>query len=186
MAWNTRVRELLRGIYEALNGETTLSVQEERNKLNKEGKVFEYSAYLTLASGASAYATIEAGSTDVTLFDRLVSFDEEGVSVAIYRDGTYTGGTDASDNIFCTNDKLESESEVTFTSGVTATDVGTQSASTKWCLTGDANNAGGGFYQTALNPQIIAAGDTILLAVTNLDTVSQDVAIHLSWAEENI
>jgi len=189
MAFNSNVVTYLKGIYETLAGggeDVAATFQTQKFKWTKEGEVFETSKYLTISSGASAYATLEAGDTDLVLMNRLISFDEEGVSINIYRNAITSGGTDESDNIFNTNDKSPKASGATFTTGVTVSDVGEQSAATKWCITGDASSAGGGFYETVLSEQIIEAGSSVLLSVTNLDADTQDVAIHLVWAEVDV
>lgn len=178
MAYNDAVLKFLEQ-----EGGITVTVQTEKERWSKEGKVFEASALISLTGGQEHYSIIETGGKDFVLFSRAVAYDEDGVEEGLFRNSTWTGGTPGGDIVYNTNDKSPVETTITTTLGVTITDLGDKSAATKYVFGGDANANNGGFYETVFTEQIVPANSSLTLYVKNRDTVQQNVALHLVWAE---
>lgn len=175
MAYNEDVSKAARGI-------KPIVALSEAQAVAKAGRVFGVSALLTLASEASNESIFETGSKYAVVIARRQTFDTAGISLDVYRDATYTGGTPLES--YNPNDV---DSSVTATavaySGATITDDGTKSKWTEY-LVANSNVVGGGGSDPVDSMYMIFPPNTVnRLVITNLDTSSQTVGAHLIWFE---
>lgn len=173
-------------------------LQDRLDKWILRGVCYEASAVISLAAGNDTPALVmgEAGThyavikappdRALILFSREISFNGDGVYAYVYRDPAFTGGTElnwANDGINNPNDIGMVPSESTIQIGVTPTDLGELSRSTKFVFGNESNQGNGGTLKTIEIPQIIAPNKELLLVFKNIGNSTEKVGSHLVWVE---
>lgn len=171
MGWNEKVN---RGIRDA--SFTTEGL--------RPSKIFTASRRVTgLAAGANADSVFIVGSKPVVFFSRLIGRSGTGVSAAIFRGPTYTGGTLA--EVFNTNDVSFIASTIQLLTTPTVTAPGEQTIATGWAI-GNSSNQGQGGVNLLGVPLYMLPNTAYLLRVTSLDTQAQDFSSFISWYEGDL
>lgn len=181
-----------------MGGKKMQTLQERLDRWLIAGISYEASAVIDLASGndnpdlemnesGTHYATVKApDDRAIVLFSRQISFNTDGVFSYVYRDPTYTGGTEytwANNKINNTNDIVMIPSEVVIKVGVTPTDLGELSRSPRFIFGNTSNQGNGGALQTIDAPQIVPPGGELLLVFKNITNGNERIASHIAWAE---
>lgn len=144
-------------------------------------KVFNASRRVTgVATGATLDSVFITGNRPVIFFERNIGRSGSGVSAAIYRGPTYTGGTPA--EVFNTNDVIFTPSTITLLTSPSVTVVGEQTIATSYAI-GNTTGAGQGGIAVMGQPLYMLPNTAYLLRITNLDAGASDFTSFISWYE---
>ena len=166
------------GLY---SGSRAMTVQDYVEANVKLGVQHEGSTLLTVTGGGSNDTIFLTGSLPVSLKGRKITYSGLGVSAFIYKDPTYTGGTQVEYQNSNSINPVTGLSQIVV--GATVTNEGDLSFAPVHSL-GNTSNQGKGAVVSAIESEHILAPNTAyLLRLTNLDPQQQQVASHLSWYE---
>lgn len=168
-------------------GTQGLTIQPFTEANCKNGVQFETSSYLaSLGANQSTYAIFRTTSKFALLKNRQISYTGKGVTADVFINPTFTGGT----TLPAYNLRLDSFAQaqtVQILSGITLGSLGTQiAASTVGIGTaGQGSNTVGtfsGFGQQGIE-RVIPPNTTLLLRITNRDTVACELSTYATWYE---
>lgn len=147
----------------------------------RKSKIFNASRRVTaLAGGANADSVFITGALPVVFFERDIGRTGAGISAAIYRGPTYTGGTAGA--VYNVNDLQHVDSTIQLLAGVTTTVVGEQTVATSYAI-GNVTGSGQGGMAVLGQPLYMLPNTTYLLRITNLDAAASDFTSFISWYE---
>lgn len=152
-----------------------------------QGAAFEASVDLSgvsaIPAGESVKTVFVTGSKPVIFYSRKLSYSGDGVNAYLYRDPSYTGGTEAID-INNPNDINPQANESIFLSGATVTDDGIASRAPVYVYGNTSVQGRGEVLEVIDSPQLMAPNSTFLFVLENRDTTNpQDVSSVVEFVE---
>lgn len=164
-----------------------IAVEELITACEQMGNLFESSARFTLSTGQQLDTIFKTGGKPVIVFDRKLSYDGAGVDAFIFRDSTFTGGTDLpGQGIYCNNDFFpNSTSTVSIVTDAAEIVNGPQTRTTIYNFGNSSNQSKGGALQAIDRPWFVPPSKVNTLRLVNYDANSQVIASHLYWIEFN-
>lgn len=168
----------------AFLGLRALNVQSYLESNVKLGAQFEFSTHTAaLAGNGVSRLVLITGAKPVIIKDRQIGCTGVGVTARVYKNPTYTGGT----NLAIYNlrqDGVPPASTCTVKSGATVSAVGTEIAAPTYVVgsgSGPLSNAGT-FSNRGLE-RVLAPNSTYLLEITNRDSGSIQLGTYVTWYE---
>lgn len=166
-----------------INGLRAICIQpyDEANK--KLGVQWEASRLVTLASGATATSILLTGSKHVDLKKREFAYRKAGLVARIYKNPSYTGGSENPLYNMNTDGGLPLTKLLT---GFTLNDNGVECGAPIYAIGPDTNQTTGASNSSYATNRILEPNTAYLLTFESLDTASQDVAARIEFYEGDL
>lgn len=167
----------------AFSGLRAMTVQSYVESNVKNGVQYEVSALSSaVAAGANVDIVFRTFANPVVIKAREITFNGARLIARAYVNPTYTGGTPAP--YFNLNTRNPVTGTVQILVGATVTNPGVESSAATYALgsTGQGNTVVGS-YRIAGSERVIAPNTTVMLRITNTDSVAQDIATYATWYE---
>lgn len=167
----------------AFSGLRAMTVQSYVEANVKNGVQYEVSSLSSaVAAGANIDIVFIVGPKPVVIKAREITFNGARLIARAYVGPTYTGGTPAP--YFNLNTRNPVAGGVQILVGATITNTGVESSAPTYALgsTGQGNTVVGS-YRIAGSERVLAPNTTVMLRITNTDTVPQDIATYATWYE---
>lgn len=182
-AWSALGAPIDYRVYTGLKGLTTQSFIEANVKNGTQWEVsFESTS---IASGANSDAILVTGNQYVLIKSRLLNFTGSEIEVSVYKNSTYTGGSNLP--IYNLNTVIGGSPLAVMKTGVTVTSIGTEIASKTHYYGTDTNvNQAVGSFSVAGIERVLAPNTIYLLRIINQAATSIKLAGYITFYEGEI
>lgn len=167
------------------SGARAVTSQSYREANVKNGSQFNASRrVLAVAGGANLDSAFVVGATPVILKSRNIGYTGVGVSASIYRNSTFTGGTNVtSTDVLNPNDINPATTTINLYTGITVGTLGPLTTAIAYSE-GATSNQGQGRPSAEMGEELVMSPNTTyILRITSLDTQAQNVTSYISWYE---
>lgn len=167
-------------------GYKALTVQSFTESNSKNGTQFEFSYESdSVAAGANLDMIFQTDGIPILIKNRQISFTGERVSASVYKNTTFTGGTNLV--LHNLNTDLMLPTFCTAKTGITVTNVGTLVSATPTThgSAGQGNRVIG-TYAVGGAERVLALNSTYLLRVTNNDSSACRISVYITYYEGEI
>lgn len=162
------------------NGPYAVTTQSFIESNGKRGLSYEAAFTTNVGAGANADFIMETGQFITLIKSRQVQFTGLGVTVRVYKNPSYTGGSIVPQ--YNLNDFFQVPTDVIVKAGMTVTAVGTEIAAPTFSLGG--SGVGQTLISTFSTPgaeRVLAPNTDYLLRVTNNDSSTRTISGYISW-----